>query len=498
MGIVFRQSIKSTIVIFTGNVLGVLFNYLGAHIFKDDMQAFGFSRTMYNIAIIGQIILSFGAGSVLQLLLQRYPEEDVRKKILIALCSLTPLVIAIILFPAYLFFRDDLVMLFNKPGDRAYFLQYYLWIAVLTISWSYITLYESYMLSQHKTAQSLLGREVLLRIGNIVVLALFYFKLISFKAFIIGSVLMYCLPVLVLVLLSMRTTGFGYSFKLGVFSRTEYKDIFRFAWSHLLVGISFMLIGYLDTLMLAAMDKDGLASVPVYIMAVFLVNIMVIPYRAMAGAVLPVLNQAYIDRKQETLQDAFGRSGLNLLLVTIFMLLVISLNLGNAIAILPKGYETLGSLCLVMALGRLVDAGTGLSSEVISISSHYRFNFRISVLLLVLLVVLDYLLIPEYGAMGAAWGVTAAQIIYNLGKVIFVRKKMKLTPFSAKTFVIVGCGIVTALLVYFIPFMVNPVVDALIRTIIIAVVYLGLLLLLRASPDINIYIDSVIKKKRLF
>jgi O-antigen/teichoic acid export membrane protein len=497
MGIVFRQSVKSTIVVFAGNILGALFNYWGAHVFKDDMQAWGFSRTIFNIGIICQMVTSFGSGAVILLFLQRYPPEDIRKKVLITVCSLVPAVVSLLLVPVYLLLKHDLVFLFQR-SDQAYFLQYYLWIALLNVLWSYGSLYEYYLQSQQRTAQAMFSREVLLRLGNILLLGLLYFKFISFYTFVAGSVLIYLIPILILFFLATRTKGFGFSLKLNIFNTAEYKEMFRFGWSHMLIGISFSLIGYVDTVVLAALDKQGVASVPVYVMSVFIVSFMTIPYRTISATVMPVLNEAYIDRDQNKLQDVFSRSGLNLLIVTIFMFLAIGLNLENAVAILPRGYEDVGLLTFIMMLGRMVDMGTGLNAEVITLSEYYRFNFRISLLLLVLVLGLDFMLIPKYGAFGAAWGVTIAQIVQNMLKLIFVRKKMNLVPYNSKAFIVVVIGIITAAAVYFIPFLVNPVIDTIVRIAIISIIYLLLLIKLRPSPDISTYLASVVQRKRLF
>lgn len=319
MGIVVRQSVKSTIVIFAGNILGALFIYLSSYVFKDDMQGFGFSRTIFNISVIFQLMILMGSGAVIQLYTPRYKPDDIRKKVLTALCSLTPFVALVILLPFYLLLKGEIISLF-QPGDQPFFMQYYIWIPVLVILWSYVSLYELYLISHHKSAQAVFMREVLLRIGNLVLLGVFYFKLISFSTFIIGSVLMYALPALVLVFLAMRTEGFGFSLKWKAFRRNEYIDILKFAWYHLLAGISFSLIGFLDALMLAAIDKQGVASIPVYNMAVFIVSITTVPYRAMTNAVYPVLNQAYIENDQHKLKDTFQRSGVNILIVTVAML----------------------------------------------------------------------------------------------------------------------------------------------------------------------------------
>lgn len=497
MGIVFRQSIKSTIVIFTGNLIGAVATYWTSQVFEHDQQQFGFLRTLISVGVIVMICILLGAANVMQTFMQRYERKDERRKVLITLCSLVPLLFACFLLPFYLGFKKEVVQLF-KPQDRAYFITYYGWVAALVLAWGYLTLYDAYMTSQHKTAQGALMREVFLRICNLVALGGLYWQLINFHGFIVYTVLGYALSAFLLLLLSARTEGFGFSLRWKLFSREEYKEIGRFAWYHLLVGVSIYLTGFLDGLMLATLDKDGLAAVPVYTISVFIVGLMMVPYRAMAQATFPVLNSAYIDKDHTKLKDTFSRAGINILVVAVAMALIIGLNLINAAAIFPRKYESLVPLSLILMLGRLFDMATGVNTEMISISIYYKFNFRISAVLVSLILILCWILIPRYGTYGAAWGSTIALILFNIAKLIFLKVKMGLHPFSSQSLKVLLAGMVTGGVVYFIPYMGNAIIDTAVRSLIIMLMYTSLLLWLRPSEDLNAYLASVRKSKRLF
>jgi O-antigen/teichoic acid export membrane protein len=497
MGIVFRQSVKSVIVILAGNVLGALFNYCSTYVFGEQFRELGFSRLIFNVASIFQFVLLLGFNSVMQTLMQNYANSDKRKKVLITLCLLIPIVATIVLLPGYLFFREEIVHLF-KVEDQAYFHQYYFWILFLVLLWSYMNLLESYLVSQHKAAQSMFMREVVLRSINMGILAAFYFQWISFHVYILCTILVYCLPVMVLLFLAKRTEGFGFSGRWRLFNKTEYKGIFHFSWYHLLTSVSVFLIGYLDVLMLATLDKNGMASVPAYSISVFIAGLMMAPFRAMAIAVVPVLNKAYYDKDMVELRDIYKRSGVNILIVAVGMSLVIGLNLNNAVAILPKGYESVSMLALILIIGKMAEMATGLNTELMSVSSLYKFAFRILLLLLLLVIVLNRLLIPKFGPYGAAWGVTIAVVVFNIAKTVFLQKKMGMHPFTSQSFKIVLIGLLIAAVVYFIPVIGHPVIDACIRTMIILAAYGFLLIRFRVSEDINTYLASVIKKKRLF
>lgn len=505
MGIVFRQSIKTTLVTFSGAVLAALTNYIYAFVLSKTELGF-LTNIIYTGALL-QFFVTMGTGAVLALFTQRYDENDPRRKMMFTFCFSITFIATIIFSVAYLLCKDFVIGHYQIQ-DRPLLEKFYNWVPILIFLWTFMSLCDQYLVSQSKIAVSAFMREVLLRLCNMALAFLFFWGVIDFDFFIISNVLVYFIPAVILFIISSRTKGFGFTTNRRVFSNEEYKEIIKFAWYHLLMGASLNLIGFMDTLMLAPLDKDGMQSVAPYRLAVFIVTIMVIPYRAMATSSQSALNQAYIDNDMPRLRSLFTRSGINILIVATAMMLFIGCNLHNAVAVLPKGYDAIKPVAAILMLGRFVDMATGLNNEMISISKHYKFNFRISVLLLVLAFAFNRALIPVYGIYGAAWGITLALCIFNILKMIFLWYKMDLHPFTKGSLQVLLAGLVAGLAGYFLPHiylfgagyhhLINPAIDTSVRTVIIIIIYSLLLVWLKPSADINIYIKSVISNRRLY
>jgi O-antigen/teichoic acid export membrane protein len=335
-------------------------------------------------------------------------------------------------------------------------------------------------------------------------LALYYFKWIGFYQLMVSTVLSYALPPVIMLLIAMRTEGFGASVKWNAFTKTEYKEMVHYAWYHLLFGASLNIVGYVDSLMLAPLDKSGMGALAVYSIAIYIATLMVIPYRAMISASYPILNKAYIENDEATLKDLFHRSGINILIVAIAMATLIGCNLPAAVAILPQSYGAVAALVLIIMIGRLVDMATGLNSEVISISRFYKFNFYIAIVLVFVAIILNRVLIPQYGYYGAAWSTTLSLIIFNIGKMIYLYRKMQLLPFTNKSWRVLLAGAVAALAGYYMPHFFNAgntimiFADVLARSALIMVIYTLLLLVLRPSEDLNSYLKAIRSEKKLF
>jgi O-antigen/teichoic acid export membrane protein len=495
MGIVFRQSIKTTLVTFLGTALGALIIYYGTHILN--MAQYGYRQNLINLAVVLQYIVLFGLNSIIIVFTPRYPEKDERRKIILTISFLVPTLLTLVFSIPYLLFKKQFLSLY-QAADIPFLDAYYMWLPLFILIWSYMSCMEYYLISKMKVAIPAFAKEVLLRLGNLALLVLFYFKAISFSVFIYGSVLAYLIPLLLMLVYAIKTPHFGFSLNWSVFKKAEYKEILHFTWYHLLFGISTNLLGYLDALMLGSMDKKGLSSLAVYSTAVYIISLMSIPVKAMSTTALPILNQSYIAKDKEKITDLFMRSGINILIAGIAMLLIVICNLHNAVAILPAGYEAITPVVFILLIGRTIDMATGMNSELIGISQYYKFNFRISLLLLVLVIFFDRLLIPKYGIYGAAWGTSISLAIFNIGKMLYLWQKMRLQPFSKNTLSVLLASIIPLLIGYYMPVLPNPFFDAIVRTILITISFVIFLLLLRSSPDLNTFLKAVKTNKRLF
>jgi O-antigen/teichoic acid export membrane protein len=509
MGIVFRQSVKTTIVTFAGAILGTFISY--AYTYVLSKTQLGFVRNLTIQGVVLQYFVLFGSALMLATFIQRYSANDPRRKVLISIAALVPFITIILITIPYLLLQNKIVGKYHLQ-DQGYISKYYVLLPILALFLSLSSLVESYLYAELKIAVAVFIKDVLFRILNIVVLVLFFFKLYSFDVFIILSVLCYAVPFILQLAVAKKTEGFGFSFKWDVFSKDEYKEILNFSLYHLLYAIAFHILAYIDQLMLAPLDNDGLKSLAVYTTGTFIISLMIIPYKAMSGPSYTMLNRAYIDRDFAKLRDLYNRSSLNMFIVAMVMFLIIGCNLPNAVHILPKGYEAITPIVFILMIGRLFDMATGINGELISISVYYRFNLWFSIFLLILVFTLNRILIPTHGnssnlsysifyfhgIYGAAWSNTIFLFIYNIIKYAFLWKKMQIQPFSRNTIKIIAIGIIVLGINYYIPYIHNPVFDTMMRTAIIVIIFSGLLFYLKPSEDLEIYFKEVKKNKRLF
>lgn len=495
MGIVFRQSIKGTLVTFTGAALGAIIVWVSTTVLSQ--TEYGLITNITLLAASIQLILILGTGNLILVYTQRYDEEDVRRKALLTLGTLTTLITGIIFTIVFFAIKEPVVAMYKK-SDQPLIDKYYHFVPIVIMLMSLMSIFEHYLMAHIRIAQSAFSKEVLLRIVNLLMLGLVFSGMLAFHDYVTGNALMYCIPLILMIVLASRLKGFGFTTNLKIFTKAEYKDMIHFSWYHLLFGSILTMLNFIDTLMLAPLDTSGMKASAIYNVAVVVSAFMFMPYRAMAMSTLPVLNQAYIDKDMDKVRDLFPRAGINIFIAGIGMFAIIGVNLDNAVAILRDGYEPVKYIALILMLGKLADMATGVNNELISISKYYKFNSRLTLLLLVSVITLDRIVIPEYGMYGAAWVSAGTLIIFNIAKTIFLYRKMKLHPFSSKTLLVVVAGLVAGIIGYIWPYMVNPYIDAVVRAMITFIAYFLILVWLKPSADMSSFLANLKEKKRIF
>lgn len=495
MGVVFRQSIKTIIVTLTGAVLGAAIAYLSTKLIAQ--QQLGYARSLLALAVILSQFVLVGMQTTVYVFIHKYPEDHAGRPVLLTLSMAPILILTLLLSVGYILAKPYILPLYEAK-DIALVDRYFLWLPPYILFWALIIYLEHLLSAQMKVAASTFLKEIVLRSLNILVILAFGFGFINFDWFIALSVLVHIIPVTVLLMMARKIKGFRLSTNWGALSRIEYKSIFNFAIAHLLVNLSISLLDNIDIIMIPMLDVSGMESASIYFISVYIMSVYFIPYRAMVLSATPILTKEFQAGNMSKARDIFKRSSINIWIVTLGLGAIIACNMHNVVAILPAEYSSVFSVALILMVGRTINMLSGMNTEVIGISDHYRFNFYITLVLIILMVLLNYILIPRYGVIGAAWGTTIAMTIHNAAKTLFIWWKFKFQPFYKNSLIILASASIAALAGYFLPYILNPIVDTIARFIVISILYVTLLLVFKPSQDLQEYLKSVKNNKKLF
>lgn len=129
----------------------------------------------------------------------------------------------------------------------------------------------------------------------------------------------------------------------------------------------------------------------------------------------PLASRLYAHNDQAGINDMYWKTAIWITLLT-FPIFVVSFSLAQPLTVLLFGerYADSGIILALLSLGYYFNAALGFNSYTLRVYGKVRFIVAVDILTAALGLGLNLLLIPRYGAMGAAVGTTIGLVAYNL------------------------------------------------------------------------------------
>ncbi len=488
MGVVIRQSIATTIISYIGVIIGYI-NLLYLYPRFLSPEQVGLMRTLQDSAILMAQFAQFGLA---QSIIRFFPRFNTQKDHagafinLILLAGMGAFALFLILF--FLFEAPILGYFRQNASDFIHFAGLALWLTFITVV---TTLLEVYSRSLLKNILPNLLKEIVVRI-LLALIILFYFKgLISFSQVMIGSVFIYALCLLILLATLMLQGHVTFVRILRLDDAPFKKELLRFSILSFAGTAGLIVIGKVDSLMVAGLL--GLAPVAVYTTSFYMATVIEIPKRAMTQVATPLISRSFERNDLPEVKRLYQKTALNQFILGALLWLGVAANLDSIFLLMPKGeiYAAGRWVVLIVGAGKLIDMLFGPSSEIIVYSKYYGFNIVLIVLLAVVIIVSNNLLIPVYGIEGAAIGAALTLVIFNSVKYLFIWLKIGLQPFSIAFLKVVMIGAVTWAMQAAIPRIDGVIVDIMVRSAAMTMVFSTLVWWTGVSPEANQLLKQV-------
>lgn len=487
MGIIIRQSIKSSAIAYLGVAIGYI-NVLWLYPYFLSTEQVGLFRLIQSSAYL---LATFGQLGLGQSLVKFFPEQKNSKGFLGAIL-LGGLIGFILLCLSALIFRSSITNYFAK--ESALYVDYFQVTLLVSFLIIQFQLLEAYSRSLLQIVIPTFLRDVGLRVLTTVALLLYGFERINFETLVYSLIVIYGF-----VLLSMGTAlklkgnlplKSDFSFlKNGVAKR-----LLNYGFYSLIGAGGTQIILQIDSIMISG--AIGLEAAGIYTIAFFIGIVVEMPKRAITQISSALLSQSFNKGDMSAVKKLYQQTSINQMIIGTLLLIGIWANLENIYHFVPNRESYIGgfSVVLFIALGKLSDMAFGTNGEIIVMSKYYRFNVIAVSCLAILTIALNLLLIPEYGIEGAAIASFLAMLLFNIIKFLFVWMKYGIQPFtlaSLKFLIIVG---LTLLANYLMPVMSNIYLDIAIRSSCIVIILMGLTYGLSVSLELNQLIQTGLKK----
>ncbi len=491
MGIVVRQSVLTSIISYVGIVVGYV-NLLYLYPKFLNLQQIGLSRTIQDAAILMTPFATFGLAQSIVRFLPQLSDDKKKAGNFFGFILFLSLVTYGIFLLVFFLLKNEIILLFaSKASDVIDYIGLILWLTFFLLG---LTLLEQYARSLLKAAFPAFLREVVLRILQSALVFMYFSKLISFDQFLLLSVLIYTLLLASLVLYLLSLGHFRLSFAWNTIPRDRVKEILVFSSLSFIGTSSMILVGKMDSVMVAAML--GLESNALYTTAFYMATVIEIPKRALSTIASPLIAKSFGKNDLKEIQELYRKTSINQFIIGALLLVGVLSNFSNIFDLMPKGdlYRAAQYVVMIVGFGKLIDMAFGPSSEIIGLSKHYWFNLVVISLLAATTITANYVLIPSMGINGAAFGSLIALALYNIVKFVFIWYKLGLQPFSIATIKVMAITTITLLIGLYLPKLSNTFIDIGYRSTMVTVTYGSLILWSKSSDDVGKIFKLVIEK----
>ncbi|HMC00613.1 MAG TPA: polysaccharide biosynthesis C-terminal domain-containing protein [Flavobacteriaceae bacterium] len=484
MGIVITQSIKNTVITYLGFAIGainVLFLFTN---FLSDYY-FGLITFILSTANIMMPIMTFGVHNTIIKFYSSFKTRQSQNSFLTLMLFLPILIIIPVGLIGY--FSFDIISHWlakenDVIGDYVYL------IFISSIAFAYFEVFYSWSKVQLKSVFGNFMKEVFHRICITILLFALYLNYLTVNQLIISIVGVYILRMLI-----MNIYAFSLRFPVFKFSRINgLTSILKYTALIIIAGSVANVILEIDKFMLG--QYIAIENVAYYGVAVYIAAVIGVPARSLHQIANPLTAKYLNEKNTVELENFYKKSSLNLFVISGFIFLLIILNINELYKLIPEEFS--GGLLVVflISFSKLIDNLLGNNNAILFNSSYYRMVLVLGVFLALLTVAFNLYFIPKYGLNGAAFASFIALLIYNAAKIWFVQAKFSMMPFTVntvKTFVLI---LVCIGIFYFWDFSFNPVINIILKSIIITLFYGLVVYIFKFSEDISNILNNLLKK----
>lgn len=484
MGIVLRQSLANTIITYIGFGVGAV-NILFLYTKILPAQYFGLVTLILATGAILMPLMAFGVHNTMVKYFNAHRNGE--KDGFLSLMMLAPLLTVLPLALLTMLFYDSIGGLL---GTKNPIVKDYVWyIFLVGLAMAYFEVFYAYSKVHLKSVFGNFMKEVFVRLGVTLLLLAYYFEWIDLGFFLKALVALYLLRTVIMKIYAYTL----YLPRLSFHFPKETKEILTYSILIILGGSAALVLLEIDKVMIN--QFVAIENVAYYSVAVFIATVIIVPSRAMHQITYPLTSELLGNQDEKGLKALYQKTSLTLFIAAGLLFLLIVLNLNELYLLIPEEYRGGFYIVFLIGLTKVMDSLLGNNNAILYNSRYYRTVLAFGVGLALLTILLNWLLIPEMGIVGAALASFVAIFIFNVLKVWYVYSKFGITPFTKGTLKVFLTLLLLGFLFSYLQFPFHPIVNIGLKSLLIGAMYAGILYRFDISEDVTGFIKRFLKRK---
>jgi len=252
------------------------------------------------------------------------------------------------------------------------------------------------------------------------------------------------------------------------------------------------LVSKIDMIMIAVLIS--FTDNGTYGILLFMSNIIDIPIRSINQIASPVVSKSIEGNDMKNVEQIYQKSSLNALIFGLLLFVLLWSVLPDLFKIMPRSDDMIHYVWVFffLGIGKLVDMAFSVNGFIIIYSKFFRYNLLFLGILAVTNIVLNYWLIMEEGILGAAIATAFSIVSFNIVKLIFIWKKLRMWPFTKQTFLVAGLGMLMIIAVHFSASINNPFLDIAIKSTLIPLIFYAGLKWLKVKAEVIFQFERIL------
>ncbi|WP_421802833.1 lipopolysaccharide biosynthesis protein [Flagellimonas sp.] len=483
MGVVLKQSIQNTLITYLGFFFGAINTlFLYTKILPD--QYYGLVTFILASGAILMPLMAFGVHNTMVKYYSNH--QEVEKDGFFTLMLLIPLLGILPVALVGLVWYDSIGDWVSQVNPMV---KDYLWyVFFVGLAMAYFEVFYSWAKVHLKSVFGNFMKEVFARVGVSILLILFYFDVISLDIFFKCLVGLYLLRTVVIKIYAFTLRMPKLDFKFPAYT----KEILSYSFLIILGGSAALILLEIDKVMLN--QFISIENVAYYGVSVYIATVIIVPSRAMHQITYPLTAELLNTNNAVGLDKLYKKTSLTLFIASGILFVLIILNLNDLYLMLPENYRNGFAIVFLIGLAKVMDSLLGNINSILYNSKYYRTVLVFGVCLAALTILLNYILIPKMGLEGAALASFVSIFIFNLVKLIFVKLKFGILPFTSATFKVFSTLVLLAVLFDLLQFQFHPIINIALKSLLIVVMYVGILYRFNISEDVTGFLSKWLKK----
>lgn len=488
MGIIEKQATKNAIYSYIGAALGFITITISAHLLNPDQN--GLVRILIYISALFSQFSGLGFNTVTIRFFPYFRDKDKGHHGYLFYGIITTLTGFLICYAFFYLFKNQIVE-YNQEKSKL-LVDYLFYLMPLTLFTLFFNLFDYYLRACYSSVIGSSSKDFTQRILILLSLFLYFTKIINFNIFVFLYVASTCIPTLILLFYIVKLDEWHIKPVRGFVSKSLRNEIIKLSLFSILSGSAGLLISSIDLLMVN--QKLGLTQTGVYSIAFYFGTIIIIPSRSLLRIALGIVSEAFKKNDLVEINSLYKKSCNSQLVIGLLLFIGIWSNIDNIMSILPPQYAEGKYVILFISAGNLIDMATGINYVIMLTSKYYRYDAYFMFIILFLTIISNFILIPIYGIMGSAIATAITIATYNIMRWLFLYFKFNMQPYDSNTFKIIAIAVIAFLPGYFMPQIINTIIDIAIRSSIVGGIFILLILKTEAAPEINNKIRKNLKR----